>query len=89
MGVTILPENHAATDLSDGTMVRVLHGYEINGADKEVLLVYPGCRHVSAQTRSFVNFTVNDFRRTSAATPHRRFLQYFKTINCVIRSQSS
>lgn len=62
MGITILPENHVVADLSDGTLVRVLASYEIKGADKEVSLVYPGRRHVSAKTRSFVDFTVDYFR---------------------------
>lgn len=66
MGVTILPENHVATDLSNGTLVRILPGYQIKGADKEVVLVYPGRRHVSAKTRSFVDFTVNYFRSDAA-----------------------
>lgn len=67
MGVTILPENHVAADLSNGTLVRVLTGYRINGADKEVSLVYPGRRHISAKTRSFVDFTVNYFRSDATA----------------------
>ncbi|WP_429344878.1 LysR family transcriptional regulator [Paraburkholderia sp. GAS42] len=62
MGVTILPENHVAADLADGTLVQVLPGWRILDADKELSLVYPGRRHVSAKTRSFVDFTVNYFR---------------------------
>jgi DNA-binding transcriptional LysR family regulator len=65
MGITILPENHVAADLSEGTLVRVLASYQIKGADKEVSLVYPGRRHVSAKTRSFVDFTVDYFRSES------------------------
>jgi DNA-binding transcriptional LysR family regulator len=68
MGVTILPENHVAADLSSGALVRILPGYTINGADKEVSLVYPGRRHVSAKTRSFVDFTVDYFRSGGAPT---------------------
>ncbi|SDG77519.1 LysR family transcriptional regulator [Paraburkholderia phenazinium] len=62
MGIAILPENHVVADLSSGTLVQVLAGYQIKGADKEVSLVYPGRRHVSAKTRSFVDFTVDYFR---------------------------
>jgi DNA-binding transcriptional LysR family regulator len=68
MGITILPENHVAADLLDGTLVRVLDGYQIKGADKEVSLVYPGRRHVSAKTRSFVDFTVDYFRAETVPT---------------------
>jgi hypothetical protein len=52
--------------------VRVLAGYEIRDAAKELALVYPGRRHVPAKTRSFVDFTVDWFRGQpipAAATP--------------------
>jgi DNA-binding transcriptional LysR family regulator len=68
MGITILPENHVSADLMSGALVRVLPDYRINGADKEVSLVYPGRRHVSAKTRSFVEFTVDYFRNRAGAT---------------------
>ena len=73
MGVTILPENHVAADLSDGTLVRVLASYEIRGADNEVSLVYPGRRHVSAKTRSFVDFTVDYFRTEALSSLSAKF----------------
>jgi DNA-binding transcriptional LysR family regulator len=66
MGVTILPENQVEADLSSGALLRVLPAYRIHGADKEVSLVYPGRRHVSAKTRSFVDFTVEYFRNGTA-----------------------
>jgi hypothetical protein len=44
----------------------VLANYRIKGADKEVSLVYPGRRHVSAKTRSFVDFAVDYFRAGAA-----------------------
>ncbi|RFU47525.1 LysR substrate-binding domain-containing protein [Paraburkholderia sp. DHOC27] len=66
MGITILPENHVAADLSCGALVKVLPGYQISGADKEVSLVYPGRRHVPAKTRSFVDFAVEYFRGSPA-----------------------
>ncbi|WP_429284866.1 LysR substrate-binding domain-containing protein [Paraburkholderia sp. GAS41] len=73
MGVTILPENHVAADLSNGTLVRVLASYEIKGADKEVSLVYPSRRHVSAKTRSFVDFTVDYFRTEAVSSLSTKF----------------
>jgi DNA-binding transcriptional LysR family regulator len=68
MGLTILPEHHVAADLMSGALVRILPGYHVNGAEKEVSLVYPGRRHISAKTRSFVDFTVNYFRHDAAST---------------------
>lgn len=67
MGITILPENHVSADLTNGTLVQVLPDYRIKDADKEVSLVYPGRRHVSATTRSFVDFTVDYFRNRAGA----------------------
>lgn len=68
MGFTILPEHHVAADLMSGALARILPGYHVNRADKEVSLVYPGRRHVSAKTRSFVDFTVSYFRSDAATT---------------------
>jgi DNA-binding transcriptional LysR family regulator len=68
MGITILPENHVSADLMSGALVQVLPGYRIKDADKEVSLVYPGRRHVSATTRSFVEFTVDYFRNRADST---------------------
>lgn len=68
MGITILPENHVSADLINGALVQVLPDYRIKGADKEVSLVYPGRRHVSARTRSFVEFTVDYFRNRTGST---------------------
>jgi DNA-binding transcriptional LysR family regulator len=71
MGITILPENHVAADIAQGTLVQVLPDWRILDADKELSLVYPGRRHVSAKTRSFVDFTVNYFR--AGLAPAHRF----------------
>ena len=68
MGITILPENHVSADLMSGALVQVLPDYRIKGAGKEVSLVYPGRRHVSAKTRSFVEFTVDYFRNRAGST---------------------
>ncbi|WJF90678.1 LysR substrate-binding domain-containing protein [Paraburkholderia bonniea] len=66
MGITILPKNHVEEDLASGKLVEVLADYLIKDADKELSLVYPGRRHVSAKTRSFVDFTVDYFRENTA-----------------------
>ncbi|RQG99869.1 LysR family transcriptional regulator [Paraburkholderia dinghuensis] len=62
MGIAILPSDQVVEDLACGAVVRVLGGYTIRGADRELSLVYPGRRHVPAKTRSFVDFTVDWFR---------------------------
>lgn len=67
MGIAILPSDQVEADLASGAVVRVLAGYEIRDADKELSLVYPGRRHVPAKTRSFVDFTVDWFRSQAPA----------------------
>ncbi|MEX3986070.1 LysR family transcriptional regulator [Paraburkholderia sp. EG287A] len=67
MGITILPADQVGADLATGRLVHVLAGWEIRDADKEFSLVYPGRRHVPAKTRSFVDFTVEWFRRHDTA----------------------
>jgi DNA-binding transcriptional LysR family regulator len=63
MGIAILSSDQVEADLARGAVVRVLAGYDIRDADKALSLVYPGRRHVPAKTRSFVDFTVDWFRR--------------------------
>jgi DNA-binding transcriptional LysR family regulator len=67
MGITVLPESHVARDIESGALVRLLPGFAVKHADKEVSLVYPGRRHVSAKTRSFVDFTLAYFRSEAAS----------------------
>ncbi len=67
MGITALPESHVADDMASGALVRLFADYAVKDADKEVSLVYPGRRHVSAKTRSFVDFALAHFRKDSAA----------------------
>jgi len=49
-------------DLRDGSLKPVLTDYRIANAGKELVLVYAGRRHISAKTRSFVDFSVDWFR---------------------------
>ncbi|KMZ11970.1 Transcriptional regulator, LysR family [Candidatus Burkholderia humilis] len=62
MGIAVLPENYATHDIESGALVRLLPNYSVKNADKEVSIVYPGRRHVSAKTRSFVDFALAYFR---------------------------
>ncbi|MFM0173071.1 LysR family transcriptional regulator [Paraburkholderia sediminicola] len=62
MGIAVLPENHVLADLRDGTLQQVMPDFHITNADKELALVYADRRHISAKTRSFVDFSVEWFR---------------------------
>ncbi|MFM0321859.1 LysR family transcriptional regulator [Caballeronia glebae] len=62
MGIAVLPESYVAQDVEAGLLVRLLPGYTLKDANKEVSIVYPGRRHVSAKTRCFVDFALAYFR---------------------------
>lgn len=62
MGIAVLPESYVAQDIEVGSLVRLLPGHTLKDADKEVSIVYPGRRHVSAKTRAFVDFALAYFR---------------------------
>lgn len=67
MGIAVLPESYVAQDIEAGALVRLLPAYTIKDADKQVSIVYPGRRHVSAKTRSFVDFALAYFRDRAPA----------------------
>jgi DNA-binding transcriptional LysR family regulator len=69
MGVAVLPENYVAHDVESGALVRLLPNYAIRNAEKEVSIVYPGRKHVSAKTRSFVDFALAYFRDRMPDSP--------------------
>jgi DNA-binding transcriptional LysR family regulator len=62
MGIAVLPESYVTQDIESGALVRLLPDYQLKDADKEVSIVYPGRRFVSAKTRSFVDFALGYFR---------------------------
>jgi DNA-binding transcriptional LysR family regulator len=68
MGITALPESHVIDDIASGALLRVLGDHIVRDADKEVSLVYPGRRHVSAKTRSFVDCALAHFRKDTAVS---------------------
>jgi DNA-binding transcriptional LysR family regulator len=57
MGIAVLPSNLVASAIGCGALQRLFPGYVVRDADKKISLVYPG-RHLSARTRSFVEFTL-------------------------------
>jgi DNA-binding transcriptional LysR family regulator len=75
MGIAILSSDQVAADLASGAVVRVLDGYAIRDADKELALVYPGRRHVPAKTRAFVDFTVGWFRNLAESRQEQQAQQ--------------
>jgi DNA-binding transcriptional LysR family regulator len=66
MGIAVQPESYVTQDIESGELVRLLPKYSVKDAEKEVSIVYPGRRHVSAKTRSFVDFALGYFRERVA-----------------------
>ena len=62
MGIAVLPESYVTQDIQAGLLVRLFPGHTLKDADKEVSIIYPGRRHVSAKTRCFVDFALDYFR---------------------------
>jgi len=72
MGIALLPDSLVQADVASGTLVRVLPAFRPADAGSEVSIVYPGRRHLSAKTRTFVEFAIDHFRHTEERASPRR-----------------
>ncbi|HTJ92122.1 MAG TPA: LysR family transcriptional regulator [Pararobbsia sp.] len=71
MGIALIPESLVAADLDSGALERVLPSFRPADACNEVSIVYPGRRHQSAKTRTFVEFAIQYFRHgDERSAPH-------------------
>jgi DNA-binding transcriptional LysR family regulator len=71
-GIALLPASLVEADIACGALQRVLPGFCPTDACFDVSIVYPGRRHQSAKTRTFVDFAIQYFRQGSeSAIPHR------------------
>ncbi|HTH59917.1 MAG TPA: LysR family transcriptional regulator [Paraburkholderia sp.] len=71
MGIAILPAPLVADDLAHGTLRRLLPDYEIEDADAQLSIVYPGRRHLPAKTRSFIDYALEHAAHGRPATAAR------------------
>ena len=72
MGIALVPESLVAADIANGLLLRVLPAFRPADASGHVSIVYPGRRHLSAKTRTFVEFAIQYFVRSDErAQPHR------------------
>ncbi len=77
MGIAMIPESLVADDVASGTLVRVLAAFRPTDACSEVSIVYPGRRHLSAKTRTFVEFAIHFFRNSDdRAVPRRESIAF-------------
>ncbi|RKP58893.1 LysR family transcriptional regulator [Pararobbsia silviterrae] len=63
MGIALVPESLVSADIESGALTRVLPAFRPTDACSEVSIVYPGRRHLSAKTRSFVEFAIEHFQQ--------------------------
>jgi DNA-binding transcriptional LysR family regulator len=63
MGIAILPSYQIGTDLKQGKLVRVLHGYRLPKIDLNVC--YPSRRHLSSKARTFIDHLLTVIRHGS------------------------
>ena len=68
MGIAILPAAYVNEDIQNRTLIPVLCDYEIREGVKELSLVYPGRRHLSAKARAFINLTLDHFQTSDRNT---------------------
>jgi DNA-binding transcriptional LysR family regulator len=62
MGIALLAEPLIIDDLARGTLVPVLEQFEVNGGPREISIVYSGRNNLSSKVRSFIDFTVSQYR---------------------------
>ncbi|MCP3725145.1 LysR family transcriptional regulator [Paraburkholderia sp. CNPSo 3272] len=62
IGIALLPAPLVANDLAHGTLVRVLEQFDVNGGPREISMLYSGRTNLSRKVRSFIDFTVSQYR---------------------------
>lgn len=69
MGIAQLPLPLIVEDLRRGTLVSVLDRYEINGGPRRVSILYPGRNYLAMKVRSFIDFSVSQYRAADRPAP--------------------
>jgi DNA-binding transcriptional LysR family regulator len=68
MGIALLPNSLVDEDLRRGSLVRLLDQFEVNGGPRHISLLYLGRTNLPRKVRSFIDYTVAQFR------PHEKVL---------------
>jgi DNA-binding transcriptional LysR family regulator len=71
MGIALLAAPLIIDDLERGTLVPVLEQFEVNGGPREISIVYSGRNNLSSKVRSFIDFTVSQYRAPDKTAPLR------------------
>lgn len=62
MGIAMLPMPIVAEDLACGALTPVLEQFDINGGSRQVSILYSGRKYLSMRVRTFIDFTVSQYR---------------------------
>ena len=66
MGPAIVPQDVAAADLKEGTLVRLIPDYSIDDPEVSMSLVYPSRKYLAAKTRFFIEYVLACFGLSNA-----------------------
>ncbi|WP_175716258.1 LysR family transcriptional regulator [Burkholderia anthina] len=69
MGIAQLPLPLVVRDIEQRTLVPVLEQYAFNGGPRSVSILYPGRNYLSMKVRSFIDFTVGQYRAQEHPAP--------------------
>jgi DNA-binding transcriptional LysR family regulator len=62
IGIALLPVPLVVDDLARGALVPVLEQFEVNGGPRQISILYSGRTNLSKKVRSFIDFTVSQYR---------------------------
>jgi DNA-binding transcriptional LysR family regulator len=63
LGIARLPRSLILSELQDGSLQPVLGGFDVEGDERTVWMLYSGKRYMTRCVRSFVDFTVARYRQ--------------------------
>jgi DNA-binding transcriptional LysR family regulator len=62
IGIAMLAAPLVADDIARGTLVPLLEQFEVNGGPRQIAILYSGRSNLSRKIRSFIDFTVSQYR---------------------------
>jgi DNA-binding transcriptional LysR family regulator len=71
MGIALLPAPLVADEIERGSLIRLLEHLEVNGGPRHISILYSGRTNLSRKVRSFIDFTVAQYRTPETSFPLR------------------
>jgi DNA-binding transcriptional LysR family regulator len=71
MGIALLPALLVSEDLRGGRLLPVLSQFEVSGERQRVSVIYAGRNYVAAEVRTFVEFTIGQYRGAESVSTLR------------------